>query len=79
MDDRKTFAWNNPKEFRNRLLILCFKVGWLKSRFGGGWVDEKRTAVPGGGNGINRCTQSTNRDVYWVSNRYMSLVRGQAW
>ena len=49
----------------------------MNSRFGDGWLDAKRTSVPGGGNGINRCTKGANRDVFWVSNRYKSLVSEQ--
>lgn len=51
----------------------------MNSRFGGGWLDAKRTGVSGGGNGINRCAQGANRDICLVSNRYVSLVRGQDW
>lgn len=29
----------------------------MNSRFGGGWVDAKRTSVSGKRNGINRCTE----------------------
>lgn len=79
MDDRILLAWNNPKRTHNILLILCFKVDCMNSRFGDGWVDAKRTSVPGRGNGINRCAEGANRDVFWLSNIYRGLVREQDW
>ena len=80
MNGRITLAWNNQerikKKFTNRLLLLCFKLGWMNSRFGGGWVDAKKTGIPDGRDGMNRCMQGVNRDACLVSNRYMTSAEG---